>query len=216
MNKKKKSVVILFFFIVQIFLPYYVLWTSCFSQQDYTNVCLLEFIYLLFFDECVLRRCICYRITGLELLLRVCVWWKDNMQTCYHTYDSSLNKITKQWGPLHTYIIPNIINTHNVVLQCLQQWYDLVSVCKWVRQGSEAINNATYGLHHHEHLRKIITEFFLISIRVELATARVSLHVKIRTASLSRRQKKKCISATDIIHPLPRPSPQPPRPGVWI
>ena len=56
MNKKKKSVVILVFFIVQIFLPYYVLWTWCTSQQDYTNVYLLAFFYLLFIDERVMRR----------------------------------------------------------------------------------------------------------------------------------------------------------------
>jgi hypothetical protein len=30
--------------------PYYLLWTSFFSQQDYTNVCLLAIIKLLFLD----------------------------------------------------------------------------------------------------------------------------------------------------------------------
>lgn len=60
-----------FFFIVQIFLPYCVLWTSCFSEQDYTKVCLIAFIYLLILDERELRRCTCYRITGLQVLLCV-------------------------------------------------------------------------------------------------------------------------------------------------
>lgn len=131
-KKKKKSVVILFFFIVQTFLPYYVLWTWCFSQQDYTNVCLPAFIYLLSLDGRVLRRFICCKITGLKLLLCVSVWWKDDAQTCYHTCDSSLNKNTKTMRAV-TYIYNIQDNIQNVVLQCLQQWYDLVSVCKWVR-----------------------------------------------------------------------------------
>jgi len=109
MNKKKKSVVIIFFFIVQIFLPYYVSWTWCFSQQDCTNVYLPAFIYLLVLDERVLRKRICCMTIGLKLLLCVSVWWRDNTQTCYHTCDSSSNKTTKQCGLLHTYIIPKII-----------------------------------------------------------------------------------------------------------